>query len=185
MTGLEYEPAGSASPDPLVEGLREQIAALDVEIVELVNRRLGLVSTLWAHKREHEQPLRSPEREEWLLQHLLALEQRPAQRGGGQAAAGVAARADPKRARMTGRVVALPGDGVGPEVIDEAERLLALVAPELTRRAPSVRRVGASTNAVIRCRRRRSPPRAAPTRFCWARSAGRRGTAARDGPRRA
>jgi 3-isopropylmalate dehydrogenase len=33
---------------------------------------------------------------------------------------------------MTGRVVALPGDGVGPEVIDEAERLLAVVAPELS-----------------------------------------------------
>ena len=43
-----------------------------MEIVDLVNRRLGVVSTLWAHKREHEQPLRSPEREEWLLQHLLA-----------------------------------------------------------------------------------------------------------------
>ena len=28
-------------------------------------------------------------------------------------------------------MVALPGDGVGPEVIDEAERLLAVVAPEL------------------------------------------------------
>jgi chorismate mutase len=58
--------------DPLVDGLRAQIAALDVEIVDLVNRRLSIVSTLWAHKREHEQPLRSPEREEWLLQHLLA-----------------------------------------------------------------------------------------------------------------
>jgi 3-isopropylmalate dehydrogenase len=31
-----------------------------------------------------------------------------------------------------GRVVALPGDGVGPEVIDEAERLLTLVAPDLS-----------------------------------------------------
>ncbi|MGZ4258318.1 MAG: chorismate mutase [Gaiellaceae bacterium] len=58
--------------DPLVDGLRAQIAALDVEIVHLVNRRLGLVSALWAHKRENEQPLRSPEREDWLLRHLLA-----------------------------------------------------------------------------------------------------------------
>jgi chorismate mutase len=58
--------------DPLVDGLRAQITALDVEIVDLVNRRLGVVSTLWAHKREQAQPLRSPEREEWLLQHLLA-----------------------------------------------------------------------------------------------------------------
>ena len=68
--------------DPLVEGLREQIAALDVEIVDLVNRRLGLVSTLWAHKREHEQPLRSPEREEWLLQHLLASNSGPLSEAG-------------------------------------------------------------------------------------------------------
>ena len=58
--------------DPLVDGLRAQINALDAEIVELVNRRLGVVSALWEHKREHAQPLRSPEREQWLLQHLLA-----------------------------------------------------------------------------------------------------------------
>jgi chorismate mutase / prephenate dehydratase len=63
--------------NPLVGELREQIAALDVEILDLVNRRLGLVSNLWAHKREHEQPLRSPEREEWLLQHLLAANRGP------------------------------------------------------------------------------------------------------------
>jgi chorismate mutase len=68
--------------DPLVESLREQIAALDVEIVELVNRRLGLVTTLWAHKREHEQPLRSPEREEWLLQHLLDANRGPLSEAG-------------------------------------------------------------------------------------------------------
>jgi chorismate mutase len=68
--------------DPLVDGLRAQIAALDVEIVELVNRRLGVVSTLWAHKREHEQPLRSPEREEWLLQHLLASNSGPLSEAG-------------------------------------------------------------------------------------------------------
>ena len=58
--------------DPLVDGLRAQINALDAEIVELVNRRLGVVSALWEHKRKHAQPLRSPEREERLLQHLLA-----------------------------------------------------------------------------------------------------------------
>ncbi len=57
--------------DSLVEGLREQITAADVELVELVNRRLRIVAELWSHKREHAQPLRSPEREEWLLQHLL------------------------------------------------------------------------------------------------------------------
>ena len=68
--------------DPMVESLREQIAALDVEIVDLVNRRLVLVTTLWEHKREHEQPLRSPEREEWLLQHLLASNSGPLSEAG-------------------------------------------------------------------------------------------------------
>ena len=68
--------------DPLVDGLREQIAALDVEIVDLVNRRLALVTTLWAHKREHDQPLRSPEREEWLLRHLLSSNSGPLSEAG-------------------------------------------------------------------------------------------------------
>jgi chorismate mutase / prephenate dehydratase len=82
---LEYETGWDLTAevvDPLVEGLREQITALDVEIVELVNRRLGLVSTLWTHKREHEQPLRSPEREEWLLRHLLASNSGPLSEAG-------------------------------------------------------------------------------------------------------
>jgi chorismate mutase len=55
----------------VVDGLRGQITAIDVELVELVNRRLRVVDELWSHKRENAQPLRSPEREEWLLQHLL------------------------------------------------------------------------------------------------------------------
>ena len=68
--------------NPLVEELREQIAALDVEILNLINRRVGLVSSLWAHKREHEQPLRSPAREEWLLQQLLAANRGPLSEAG-------------------------------------------------------------------------------------------------------
>jgi chorismate mutase len=68
--------------DPLVAGLRKQIAALDVEIVDLVNRRLALVATLWAHKRDLEQPLRSPQREEWLLQHLLGSNSGPLSEAG-------------------------------------------------------------------------------------------------------
>ena len=60
----------SDTSSSLVEGLREQITACDVELIELVNRRLAIVTQLWSHKREHAQPLRSPEREAWLLQHL-------------------------------------------------------------------------------------------------------------------
>jgi chorismate mutase len=56
--------------DPVVEGLREQIAAADRELVAIVNRRLQLVSELWEHKRAEGQPLTAPERERWLYEHL-------------------------------------------------------------------------------------------------------------------
>ena len=42
------------------------------------------MSTLWAHKREHELPLRSPAREEWLLQQLLAANRGPLSEAGVQ-----------------------------------------------------------------------------------------------------
>ena len=84
---------------------------------------------------------------------------------------------------MNGLVVALPGDGVGPEVIAEAERLLALVAPDLrVERYPFGG--AAMTSAAIRCRPRRLQLRAALTRCCWARSAGLAGTAVSGAPRK-
>jgi chorismate mutase len=63
--------------DPVVEGLREQIAATDRELVSIVNRRLRLVGQLWDHKRAQEQPLTAPERERWLYEHLAASNEGP------------------------------------------------------------------------------------------------------------
>jgi chorismate mutase len=56
--------------DPVVEDLREQIAAADRELVAAVNRRLRLVAELWEHKRAQGQPRSAPERERWLYEHL-------------------------------------------------------------------------------------------------------------------
>jgi chorismate mutase len=74
--------SSSSGRDPVVERLRGQIAAVDVDLVDLVNRRLELVRELWAHKRTTSQPLRSPEREEWLLGHLLSSNRGPLSEAG-------------------------------------------------------------------------------------------------------
>ena len=51
-------------------GLREQVSAVDREIVDAVNRRLELVRRIWAHKDEHGLATVDPERERWLHEHL-------------------------------------------------------------------------------------------------------------------
>ena len=85
---------------------------------------------------------------------------------------------------MTGSVVALPGDGVGPEVIDEAERLLAVIAPELR-----VERHPFGGAAIDECGDPLPPETLAAARGADAvllgAVGGPRGRAARDGPRRA
>jgi chorismate mutase len=67
--------------DPVVEDLREQIAAADRELVAVVNRRLRLVAELWEHKRAQGQPLTAPERERWLYEHLAATNDGPLSNG--------------------------------------------------------------------------------------------------------
>ena len=63
--------------DPVVDGLREQIAAADRDLVTVANRRLRLVAQLWEHKRAQGQPLTAPERERWLYEHLAASNEGP------------------------------------------------------------------------------------------------------------
>jgi chorismate mutase / prephenate dehydratase len=59
--------------DPDLEQLREQVAATDNEILELVNRRLGLVREIRAHKQAHGVPFLDPGQEERLLARLHEL----------------------------------------------------------------------------------------------------------------
>ena len=58
--------------DPSVQAAREQISAIDGELVALLNRRLGLVRELHAYKRAQGYPMVDPEREERLLDALVA-----------------------------------------------------------------------------------------------------------------
>lgn len=56
--------------DPIVADHREQITATDMAILEAVNRRIQLVSSLHAHKRAQGYPTIDPGREARLLEEL-------------------------------------------------------------------------------------------------------------------
>ncbi len=59
--------------DPMLERLREQVAATDAAILELVNRRLDLVREIRAHKEAHGVAFVDPGQEERLLVRLREL----------------------------------------------------------------------------------------------------------------
>jgi chorismate mutase len=59
-----------AANDPIVADHREQITALDTEILNAVNRRILLVGSLHAHKREQGYPTIDSGRESQLLDEL-------------------------------------------------------------------------------------------------------------------
>jgi chorismate mutase/prephenate dehydratase len=58
--------------DPSVQAAREQISAIDGELVALLNRRLELVRELHAYKRARGYAMVDPAREERLLDTLVA-----------------------------------------------------------------------------------------------------------------
>ena len=63
--------------DPELQRLREETAAADAEILELVNRRLELVHEIRAHKEAHGVAFLDPGQEERLLARLRELNQGP------------------------------------------------------------------------------------------------------------
>jgi chorismate mutase len=63
--------------DPVVNRFREEISAADREILETVNRRIGLVRELHAYKLERGFPLGDPEREAALIEQLDRLNTGP------------------------------------------------------------------------------------------------------------
>ena len=56
--------------DPRITRLREQISDTDRAIVELVNKRLGLVAKLKDYKESRGIGFLDPEREQWMLTYL-------------------------------------------------------------------------------------------------------------------
>ena len=53
--------------DDVVNGLREEITAIDRELVELVNRRIAAVTRLKRHKDEHGIAFVDPDREQRMV----------------------------------------------------------------------------------------------------------------------
>ena len=63
--------------DEYIARTRREISDLDRSLVELVNKRLKLVSQLWRYKDEHGLDHVDPAREEWMLQYLHRLNRGP------------------------------------------------------------------------------------------------------------
>jgi 3-deoxy-7-phosphoheptulonate synthase/chorismate mutase len=63
--------------DPVVKQLRDQISDNDLNIIELVNKRLTLVDELWRYKAEHGIDMYVPSREEWMLAFLKSANKGP------------------------------------------------------------------------------------------------------------
>jgi 3-deoxy-7-phosphoheptulonate synthase / chorismate mutase len=71
-----------ANSDPRITQLREQISDTDRTIVELVNRRLGLVTKLKEYKASRGIGFLDPDREQWMLTYLRRANRGPlSQRG--------------------------------------------------------------------------------------------------------
>ncbi len=70
-------PPGSASDDPLVRQLREQISDNDLAIVEAINRRLKLVARLKEYKASRGYEFVDPDRESWMVSFLTRANRGP------------------------------------------------------------------------------------------------------------
>jgi len=53
--------------DPVIRQFRDQICDNDLKILELINKRVKLVTKLWEYKRAQELEVYAPAQEEWLL----------------------------------------------------------------------------------------------------------------------
>ena len=63
--------------DPIVSDHRAQITAIDLAILDAINRRIELVASLHEHKRVQGYPTVDPGREQALIEHLRELNPGP------------------------------------------------------------------------------------------------------------
>ena len=70
MSALENAAAEVPAEDPFVVRVRREISDLDRSLVELVNKRLKLVTGLKRYKDEHGIGFVDLAREEWMLRYL-------------------------------------------------------------------------------------------------------------------
>src|ERR1035438_573595 len=55
--------------DPVIKQFREQISDIDLKTLELINKRIKLVTQLWTYKHEQHVEVYEPAREDWLVTH--------------------------------------------------------------------------------------------------------------------
>jgi 3-deoxy-7-phosphoheptulonate synthase / chorismate mutase len=60
----------SNADDPVISQFREQISDIDLQLVELLNRRLSVVDELWRYKAEQGVDMYDPEREARMVSFL-------------------------------------------------------------------------------------------------------------------
>jgi len=63
--------------DPVIQRLRDQISDLDLQLVQLLNRRLTVVDELWRYKTKHGVDMYDPEREARMIAFLDDANQGP------------------------------------------------------------------------------------------------------------
>ena len=60
----------AAENDPVIKQFREKISDNDLKVVELLNKRVKLVSQLWQYKRQQDMDVYAPAQEDWLLTYV-------------------------------------------------------------------------------------------------------------------
>ena len=70
MTAPEREPAATATTDPVIKSFRDEIVALDVRLLGIVNARIQAVEKLRRYKVQRGIDFLDPAREAWLAQYL-------------------------------------------------------------------------------------------------------------------
>jgi chorismate mutase len=63
--------------DPVIKQFREQISDNDLKVVDLLNRRIKLVTQLWQYKREQDMDVYAPAQEDWLLTYATRANKGP------------------------------------------------------------------------------------------------------------
>jgi chorismate mutase len=63
--------------DPVVQEYRDQISAIDVQLIGLLNERLRIVDQLWRYKAEHGIAMYIPEREAQMVAFLTEANEGP------------------------------------------------------------------------------------------------------------
>jgi len=67
---MSRQPEGGSKEDTFVTAARDEIAALDVQLVATINARIRKVAELAQYKEEHGIAFVDPDREAWLVGYL-------------------------------------------------------------------------------------------------------------------